>query len=436
VALSAARGTFLVATSDVVTTTFAESGFGFQPKALIIWTSNRADATESDGSATTGHGRTTIGFVASTSSRVAVFAQSRDANAQTDTDSQIRTDAICGFIGPTGSTDGLIDLQSFDADGFTAVVDVQHVSTGARYHWLALGGSDITDVATGTWTEPGSTGVSAVVTGLSFQPSFAMLSGTQGTAAGTIVTDHGLFVGAMTAADQWVSAYAENHSLADGDPWAYGRDGECAAMFDGAAAIDANVTNFRASYSSFNSDGFSINVAERTGSRLFGYLAIKGTGTFAKVTSVTTRTDGNDIVVTGAGVGAPRGMFAMSNLVAEHASDTPTNENGAGICVGAATSISDRACVMTRSQEAAATTNIISGSQYDTGAVTALMDVKSVDSDGVTFVMDDTEPTAGSWVGVILFGDVQSVPGRTTKNIRSNPLGINLGMSIGHAGAA
>jgi hypothetical protein len=36
----------------------------------------------------------------------------------------------------------------------------------------------------------------------------------------------------------------------------------------------------------------------------------------------------------------------------------------------------------------------------------------------------------------VLFGDAAVGAGRSTKNIRSHPLGINLGMHIGHAGAA
>jgi hypothetical protein len=405
VALGVKIGSWSVATSDTVGTTFAQSGFGFVPTALIVWTTARM----TDGSSTSLHGRKNFGYCTGTSNRVTTMVNSRDANATTDCDSMIRTDCMCGYVGPTGTFDGAMDLSSFDADGFTPVIDVQH-AVAMRYNYIALGGSDLTNVACGTWTEPGSTGVQAIITGLAFQPTFAFLSGTQATATNTRTDDWSQFHGVMDGTSEWVCAYAENHGLTDGDPWSYGRNGECAALFDGTAAINANATNFRASFSSFNSDGLSINVAERTGSRLGSYLALRGPR--FKVTSVTTRTDGNNIAITTAGVGTPKLAFLMSNGVAEHSADTPTN--GGSYTVGVAESTTSRFAHTMRSEDAAATTNIASHQVSDgvyvktttAGVLDAEMDLVSFDSDGATFVMDNTEPASGeSWVGVVLFGD-------------------------------
>jgi hypothetical protein len=409
VALSVKVGNVNVATSDVVTTTIPVSGLGFQPKVLILIAHPNTATT--DNTSASQHGRWSYGFSTSTTNRVCVLNNSRDNNATTDTDSMIRTDAACGYISATGVLDGAVDLSSFDADGFTLVVDVQHIIQ-QRYLYVALGGTDITDATTGTWTEPGSTGVQAVVTGLAFQPTCMILAGNQATATNTRVDDMGHFFAVVDGTNQWVCAYGENHGLTDGDPWSYGRNGECAALFDPAAAIDAGAMNFRATFSSFNSDGLSINVTERAASRLFAYLALRGPR--FKATSVTTRTDGNDIVVSSAGVGTPRGCVVLSNGLAEHAADTPTN--GGQIAFGAADSISSRFSAGNRSQDAAATTNNIAIVEFDgvygksttAPGVDAVMDLKSFDGDGATFVMDDTEPTTGSWAGVLLLGDADA----------------------------
>jgi hypothetical protein len=436
VALGVKIGSFTAATTDTVGTTFAQSSFGFVPTAIIMWTTGRS----TDGSSTSLHGCISIGYATGTSNRVLTMVNSRDSNATTDNDSMIRTDAMCGYVGATGGFDGAIDLQSFDADGFTPVVDVQH-AVNRRYNYIALGGSDLTDVACGTWTEPASTGVQAIVTGLSFQPTIAFLSGTQATATSTRIDDCNIFHGVMTATDQWVCMYGENHGLTEGDPWSYGRNGECAVLLDPAAAIDAGATNFRASYSSFNSDGFSISVTERAASRLGSYLALRGPR--FKATSVTTRTDGNAITVTSAGVGTPKLAFAMSNGVAEHSADTPTNSGL--VSIGAAESTTSRFAHAVRYEDGSANSNIITHQVQDgiylktttAGVLDAEMDLTSFDSDGASFVMDNAEPASGeSWVGLVLFGDAAVGGGRASKNIRSNPLGVNLGMHIGHAGAA
>jgi hypothetical protein len=416
VALSLAVGRVFASSADAAGTTYAETGLGFQPKVLIVWsTPQSGTSTPTDNASTSQHLRWALGFATGTSNRACALAQTEEGSATTDSDSMVRTDCVCGQLSNAGAISGRVDLQSFDADGFTLIVDQQH-NASAGYYYIALGGSDLTDAACGTWTEPGSTGVSAVVSGLSFQPTSAFLAGGHATALDTRVDDFGWFLGALTATDQWVMAYGENHGLTDGDPWSYGRNGECAAMFDPGAAINAGALNFRAVFNAFTSDGFSLNVTERAASRLFIYLALRGPR--VKVTSLTTRTDGNDIAITGAGVGTPRGCFVASNGLAEHAADTPTN--GGVMVLGAASSPTNRHSSMAGSEDAAATTNIYSGVEFDqifqklapgTPTTDALMDLVSLDSDGATFVMDDPEPTTGSWAGVVLFGDAAAAGG-------------------------
>ncbi len=410
-ALQTFRGTFLVNSTDTVGTTGSPSGFGFQPKALIVW--NGASGSATDNVTTSQHGRFGIGFVASTSSRVLVLVQHEDNSGTVDADSMIRTDAIAGSLTNAGAVSGLIDLQSFDADGFTWVVDDQ-LAEARNFGYLALGGDDLTNVATGTFAEPDSTGVQSVVTGLSFEPTFAAFIGSQATATNTRADDWRPMIGVTNGSGEWVAVAGDNQGDDPSATRSYGRSGEVLALMDGTPPA----TDCRASFSSFDSDGVNLNFAETTAAgRLFGYLALRGPRTY--VTDVLTRTDGNDIVVTGAGVGTPRGILVASTGQAEHSADTPAAPGW--MILGGGVSDASRSTQGTRANDNLATTEAVGINETDEilakstngAAIDALMDVKSIDSDGVTFVMDDTEPTAASWVGVVLFGDAAAAAGCT-----------------------
>jgi hypothetical protein len=416
-------GSIAVLSTDVATTTYAPTSFGFQPKALLIW-GNSTGSGLADQTSGSQHGRFCKGFATGTGARYCVAVQAEDNSAVTDNDSMVRDDCVFIHLSNAGASNGRIDVQSIDADGFTLVVDEQFGNSIA-IHYIALGGSDLSDVAVGTWTEPGSTGVQTIVSGLSFRPTFGLLALTQGTTINTRADSCGISIGAMDGTNEWVTLFGETNNLTDGDPWSYSRDGECIAMLDPAAAVDANSTNFRASFSSFASDGLAINVAERAASRLGIYLLMRGPR--FKVTSIATRADGNDIVVTGAGVGTPRGCLVASNMVAETTADTPVNTAGGAVGFGAAESPTVRRAVSMHTADAAATTSAVNIVEFDevyarlahgSATIEALMGLVSFDADGATFVMDDPE-TGGSeaWAGVVLFGDASVVNGDLSAHI-------------------
>jgi hypothetical protein len=130
----------------------------------------------------------------------------------------------------------------------------------------------------------------------------------------------------------------------------------------------------------------------------------------AAVLSGATRTDGADIALTGAGF-TPLGGLVAGAFGPASTQDVP-DSTGVGMSVGAVLSATDRSAigVSCDGDDAAY------GQELDeaylkltvAGVVDALMDSVSLDSDGATFVMDDTEPTAGSFFCTLLLGAAAS----------------------------
>jgi hypothetical protein len=142
-------GAFNIGTGGA-TTTVPVTGVGFQPKVLLFWWSGRTESTDTAGAADHQRG---FGFAVSTTDRRAGCSWSEDAVATAQSNSAHRDDAaICSTTGPTDAIDGLADLNSMDADGFTMIID-DAFATNLRIGFLALGGTTITNAATGMFNE-------------------------------------------------------------------------------------------------------------------------------------------------------------------------------------------------------------------------------------------------------------------------------------------
>jgi hypothetical protein len=112
-------GDFLTQTDT--STTMVESSFGFTPAGVLFVSDGKAEST-SDTASTTD--RWSIGAAHSASARTAQAASSRDGNTLMFTQTFLRTDAIYVNTDPaTDAVTALGDVQSFDSDGFTAIMD-------------------------------------------------------------------------------------------------------------------------------------------------------------------------------------------------------------------------------------------------------------------------------------------------------------------------
>lgn len=168
-ALSTKVGSFAIPAS---TGNNPVTGVGFQPKVVLFWSNNQT----SDGS--TGNNTQNALMPASllgvgiSSSSMCVVA---DADDFTSGNPHFDTTRCLSVL---ASTSGTVRYQatfvSLDSDGFT--VNFTSVTSGAIVNYMALGGSDLTNVALASVT-PASGNVP--VTGVGFQPDALILLGGQ-----------------------------------------------------------------------------------------------------------------------------------------------------------------------------------------------------------------------------------------------------------------
>lgn len=130
--------------TDTAGTVYTVSGLTFEPKALMIWTMGLHSATNLL-SQVDNH-KLCLGFAASATDRRAIGVLAIDAAGSADTQEIYRADAVLCYPTAAAAVDGLLDLQSFTADGFTLIVDDQ-VSFSVTYFWMVWGGPGITTQA-------------------------------------------------------------------------------------------------------------------------------------------------------------------------------------------------------------------------------------------------------------------------------------------------
>ncbi|MGH9922556.1 MAG: PKD domain-containing protein, partial [Nitrososphaerales archaeon] len=151
------------------------SGLGFQPKALILF---------SDGSAVNGiqeHYNFAIGFSDGTNSRSLVLhSDDNSILSQAGRAGGTRVLRLLSNGNPTVSAEAT--LTSFNADGFT-LNWVTNDASATKIHYIALGGSNLTNVRVNHFLANTVAG-NQNVTGIGFQPDFLMFINPRTTNAG------------------------------------------------------------------------------------------------------------------------------------------------------------------------------------------------------------------------------------------------------------
>lgn len=384
-------------------TTVARSGYGFQPKACLYWWAGRLDAVDAVGLL---HVRCGIGAACTPTDRCCVSTYIDHGSASAATARTHYTTECIVSVNKSAVVDANADLQSFDSDGQTLVIDDAFVTAqNVRVHCLAVGGSDLTNVATVQFQAPTTTG-NADVTSLSFQPdALVLFSVGHPTVPAAATTTARLSLGVVAGGQQGVAAYEDVNGLGTTDTASYNYGGECVALFTNATTI-----NFRAAFVSFLSNGFRLNWLEVDGSTqpyVVG-LALKG-GSYL-VGNLLTQTDTVTTMVESGFGFQPTGVLLLSSTDAQSTQDSPGAH--ARMSIGAFTSPTNRGVQACMSQDASANSNAGSTVQHDAcyarvttaGALDALMDVQSVDSDGFTGIMDDAD-VAQAYVTYLAFGN-------------------------------
>ncbi len=385
-------------------TTYTITGLSFQPKAIICFYAGHDSAVDAISAAI--DIRMGIGFATGASDRRCAFTNQDDASDNTQCDSYVHNAAVIGVLDNTGALAGLADIQSFDSGGVTFVID-QQFPAALRVSVILLGGSDISNVSTVEFLMPAGTG-NFDVTSLGFQGDFGFFANAFTLTAPPAGRVHASlsFGAAKSSSEQAVIATSSLDNQTTSDTARY-----CLDSVECVAGISPSGGLVRAAFVSWLSNGFRLNALEVNSQiQVIGLIVKGGSWTikpFATLTDTVTT-----IPVTGAGF-TPNGGMVVSHGTSESTQDTVQTQGFASL--GAFESASARLAQLATSKDnQAAGIDAVVAIEYDavyiredTGVVGAnlvgLMDVQSMDADGVTFIMDDADPdSAFGWV--VLWG--------------------------------
>jgi hypothetical protein len=385
-------------TTPAATGNQSYTGVGFQPTAVLFFaTLQTASGFASDycvgfGAATTSSARKSFSLK-STDNRTGSLLSGRAANTAIQLYSAaIKVDA---------------DLVTLDADGFTLNWTTADASNAYIIHYIALGGSSMTNALVSDFT-PVTTAGAQAVTGVGFQPDCLLFFGSRLTvAAGLPATGFSDFSFAL-GATSGVAA-----SIGMGGSEKSGANPVSEASFQVASAY-ATTTDTAAKYNmsltSFDADGFTVNFAagiETTAMRIF-YVALKGGSYKAGVETQGTSTGTK--ATTGVGF-KPSGLLLFGT---NRAHATATDVTQMKMSIGATDGTNQGAVwwsatdnVATTDSNMANLSSVALRHASNTATTDAEAAISSMDSDGFTLNWTTADATAREF-GYLAFGPAPS----------------------------
>lgn len=407
-AISIFTGTFQTGTGAISSTQdITPAGCTISGSSVIFFFYNgRTESTDTIGRASYFRG---VGYAISSTNRRASCSQGTDATATNDGGTRY-TDAGCIVSVVLESTeDGRIDFDSWLSNGARLIVDDVMPASRTVGYMLVTG---LDNVGALSWQDQGATG-NFNVTGLGFNPpagsaSIYVAPGLDVAAPASRNGASKLSLGfAVSSTKQAVWSGVEDEGSATTDSDSYCIDGvEVIANHSSSAGT---TVSSRVGFVSYTTDGITLNQIEVPTTIEYNWAVVMSGGSW-DVQSITTRTDGNDITTASLGF-TPAGVLAISAFKAEHVQDTATVHQT--MSIGAATSASNRWAISLMDEDGLADTEITTGVEFDAiyqsistaSATEGLMDVKTWGSDTITFVMDDTDPSA-KFVPLLIGGNV------------------------------
>lgn len=404
--------TFIVSTSDIVTTTFtrkftdAASGLAFQPAFVMLFCSGRAAGTSGLNRGNAQHSR---GIALSPTKRSFISAVGTDAVGTSYAVRNVGIDACVNLMATSGgvASSGKLDCDAVLVDGMRFVVDEvfeQDVSIGV----IALGG-DLSNVDfvhhipadDACATDP------VDVTGFGFDPAMgiALVHGGDGTAPDT---DSRIGMGAFrTTTEEGAWASGSQDGAATSDTARYQRYVDAAMSRVSPSGNVSYVNDFNA----LITDGFRFNCIDDNDvdSYIYGLLG----GSFSVLEFDTRATIGTITLAPGFEVA---GGIIMSCNAAESIDNTHDAEpKHSGMCIGAFNGIraSQQLCYYVFDEDALATTQVTVGNRFgsvymrgDEAASPVLdgsIEIQTINATQVILNQSVADPVAAHCIA-ILFG--------------------------------
>ena len=398
--LSVAKGTF---TARTTTGTTAVTGLGFQPKALLVWTSGQTATGYAAGV------NQAFGMTDGTNSRC--IAGAADDNVAAENSGRIvNTDLLRVTAGGTPTLDGVMTLSSFDADGFTVNWPSDPAGSAMVIHYLALGGTDITNVYVGQVDTGAGTG-NFSTTAPGFQPDLLIGAHVFVSALTTYSgasLNFGLWAASRSPAGQALASVASLDAAADASVYSYQRATEALA----GISVSGGSIIFEGTVSSFDANGWTGNVATSPGGAVtLPFMAIKGPR--AAVLADTQKASTGTQAKTGIGFQPKGALFFGTQRAASTALD---NGSTAGrFFIGASDGTNhgavamhetDAAVTMDANRRHVTTVDVVAMTNPSTTDAEASL--QSFDADGYTLNWTTADATAREFIAV-LFGPAATV---------------------------
>jgi len=320
------KGTFTKATT---TGTQAITGIGFEPKTVIFWWTRQTSFGEL-AAIHVGYGFATHYGAAYQNFGV---ASASDDNAASSNTGRRRSETYSIIILSSGTPTmtAQASVTAFNGDGFDLNWQANEVRADI-IHYVALGGTDLTDARAGSLSLTASTGTQDV-TNVEFQPDFAMFlwTFTQAVDTGTANAEIGLGFAVSSTERAAIVANSED-ARPTMDTWRQQRTDSCILLLTPTSGAQDAIVDF----SQFLTNGFRLNKIDAPASATpIFYLALKGgdynIGSFNSPTST-----GNQDVT---GVGFQPNLVML--LTQGRSASTAIGAH-AELALGAATSSSER----------------------------------------------------------------------------------------------
>ncbi|MDO9080765.1 MAG: hypothetical protein Q7U44_08170, partial [Desulfuromonadales bacterium] len=326
--------------------TTAVTGVGFTPKAVIFYWTKQTTAT----GAFAAHISSGQGFAAFNGAAItmgAVVAQVSDAvTTPSDVNDYHSTTAAIVSLATTANITAIESsavVSAFDVDGFTLNWTVTTAGTADIIHYVALGGTDLTNANVGTTSMFAATGNNSV-TGVGFQPdAVLLLADNISTAINTNpvsrrpAINRGFMVGGLTPTQGSIGWGMR-------DAQTVATHGSTFNSVQALTVLRGNAVAVNATYVSMDADGFTLSGSAASATPVT-WLALKG-GSY-KVGTITQPVAGTPPFTTAyTGVGfLPTGLILASTNSASANGTIDTAAPGASFAFGAASAATARGSI-------------------------------------------------------------------------------------------
>ena len=418
-ALDFRHGSVQWLTTDALNATKVVTGLGFTPKALrFYWVGLQSNSPTNAVSGAVNE-RRGVGFAVSNASRRCVGTFSQDNTTAGGTCASVAMDTcVCVTVSSAGAVDGQLDISSFDADGFTLIVD-DVTPANITVFYEAWGGQDITVAVVGDIAEPAATGTqNYTVNGFTDDGTnqVLMFAGVQSVNAVNTgqVQDSGLCVGFASktttenSQQQFVVAVNSDTGSDPTDTDGLITSGICLSQI----VIGGGVSSSYASLSSWGTNQFTLNwQARATTNRRNIFLAIKGGSWSSSYYTIA----GNSLNATSTISELPffplRGISLVGRRAVAQALGSSSAQSTIGF--GSATGTGSRNSAGAIDNNSSDPTQIGTIIQYDSvlsfptaaGAVQATYDVNVFGLNSFQIIVDTAGGVANEAQGYLAFGD-------------------------------